>query len=353
MKRLTLASLALAVLALAACGGGGSSGGGNGYVPPPVPQPTVAPQAATLAYSWVGALAPGGATQTFSIDRRSQSASPTPTPIPVLSSVCDPRSNDCRPPGQQQWPSDNIDPLINVIDEASPEPSPMPSASLVMPGNLTVQPKPSSAPYTYTYMQNVALTHTCGNASATVGTQNLSIPVCVFPSVTIGCAPSVWDQPGGGYNTSVTGGWSFDANAPETTIAASDMYMTGPTCTGDFNITYAGPLEYRVYFPYGATAVPWGVNTIATISPSQWTNTFTFAYFYNGQGMSNNYGCGADLDCIVLFKTAAGNVVAMQMTMAGDNYQIGDPNPCGGQAQPCGDYFTAAYSIAQNGTFVH
>ncbi|MHB1798051.1 MAG: hypothetical protein ACYCUI_07065 [Vulcanimicrobiaceae bacterium] len=351
MKRLLHAGLALAILALAACGSGGSSGGG-GYVPPPVSPPTTAPLAATLAYSWSGALAPGGATQTFSVGRYTLSASPTPTPIPVLSSVCDPRSNDCRPPGQQQSPASNIDPTINVVDLASPEPNPMPSAALVMPGSLTVQPEPSSAPYTYTYMQNVALTHTCGNATATVGSHNLSIPVCVFPSVTIGCAPTVWEQPGGGYSTSVTGGWSFDQNAPETTIASSDMYMTGPTCTGDFNATYGGPLEYRVYFPYGATAVARTANTIATISPSQWTNTFTMVRFYNGQGMSENDGCGADLDCIVLFKTAAGSVVALQMTYAEDNYYVSNPNPCG-QGSPCGDYFTAAYSVGQSGTFAH
>ena len=270
----------------------------------------------------------------------------------MQSSVCDPRSADCRPPSQQQYRGTDINPTINVVDLASPEPNPMPSATLAMPGSLTVQPEPSTAPYTYSYMQNTALAHTCGNATATVGAQNLPIPVCVFPSFTIGCAPAVWDQPGGGYSTAVTGGWSFDQNAPENTIAASDVYMTGQTCTGDFYALNAGPREYRVYFPYGATALEENVNTIATISPTQWANTFTNVTF-NGsenQGMSDNYGCGASLDCIVLFKTAAGNVVAMQLTREMNGYYVGDPNPCG-PATPCGDYFTAAYSVAQNGTF--
>ncbi len=357
MTRFTIAGLALAILALAACGGGGSSGAG-GYVPPPVSPPTTAPLAATLAYSWSGALAPNGATQTFSVGRYTLSASPTPTPIPVQSSVCDPRSADCRPPGQQQYRGTDINPTINVVDLASPEPNPMPSATLSMPGALTVQAEPSSAPYTYTYMQNTSLAHTCGNATATVKSQNLSIPVCVFPSFTIGCAPAVWDQPGSGYSTAVTGGWSFDQNAPETTIAASDVYMSGPNCTGDFYALDAGPAETIVYFPYGATALQENVNTIATILPSQWTNTFTHVTFLydenDGFGppynATNNYGCGGSLGCIVLFKTAAGNIVAMQMTRFSNGWTPTTGNPCG-PATPCGDYFTAAYSVAKGGTF--
>lgn len=329
--------------ALAACGGG-SSGGGPVPVPvasataTPTPKPTTAPQA--VHYAWQGSLAPGGGTQTFSIARID--ASGTATPIPVQATLCDPKTADCRAAGSQQYFGGDTNPTVDISDSATPAPTAAPTLS--PPPGLSVALQHSQSP-TFSYRFNTPTTAGCGDINVAFSNASGKVRECSYSVVTIGCATALANQPGGGYDTTVYSGFAFDTNSYVTDPTKADVYMTGQTCPGAFYAANGGPLEYKVYFPYGATALSTIGNSLATISPASWTNTFTSVTFNGGENQNGNSGCGAALNCIVLFKTAAGNIGELQVTRENDG------GPGSDLISGNGDWFTAGYALSSAGSF--
>jgi hypothetical protein len=151
------------------------------------------------------------------------------------------------------------------------------------------------------------------------------------------------DDPSGGYSTAVSGGFNFDTKTYTSTIAGSDIYITGQTCPGVFAAANTGPDDYQVYFPYGATAIDAGSNSLATVSPSQWKNDFTQLTL--NQNAGHNTPCGSSLTCIVLFKTSSGVIEEMFATYRNDSGV--DPT----LPNRSGDWFTAAYARDSGGVF--
>lgn len=344
MRYLTFVTFSAMAALLAACGGASS----GGITPQPVATATPPVQAtqtpgARVEYSWQGALAPGGGT-TIQGFRRTLSASPTP--IPVQATLCDPRVRDCRPPNVQQYHATDINPYITVTDTETPPPSAAPTMS--PPPGLSVALEKSSSP-NFTYQMQTPAQAGCANIGVTFPGASGTVPVCTFHTFLIGCIAALTYQPGGGYDTSVAGGYSFDAQTYTTDIASSDVYMKGPnTCPSAFAASNVGPSDYEVYFPYGATAIALGGDSIATVSPTQWANSFTQLSFY-GNTQST---CGGTLSCLILLKTRAGNIVAMEVTAYNAVYD-GIPADANYNTNAEGNWFNAAYSIASGGSFAH
>lgn len=335
----------MAALGLAACGGGSS----NGITPQPVATatPTVSPTqtaSARVEYSWQGALAPNGGTTIQSLRRTLSTSS---TPIPVQASLCDPRTNDCRPPGQQTRFSTDTNPYINLTDSASPAPSAAPTVS--PPPGQAVALEKSNAPI-FTYQVQTPSKAGCGDMGVTFPNATGTVRLCTYPVFTIGCIASLSTTPGGGYSTAVQGGYSFDTQSYTTDVVSSDVYVTGENCPGAFSEQETAAKVYVVHFPYGATALPGGQYSLATIDPTLWANTFTTLAL--NQDDRNNATCGGNLACIILVKTKAGNIVEFQATELNAAYD-GIPADANNDPNYEGNWFTAAYSIASGGSFAH
>lgn len=340
MNKILLGAALVAAISLVACGGGGSSGSsGGGTIPNPGPSatptvsPTNTPAVEQVKYAWAGTLAPNGSTGTFA---RSLTASPTP--IPVQATLCDPRSADCRPPGQQQYTGTDINPTVDLTDNVSPAPSAAPTLSPPPGWGMALQH--SSSPK-FTYMANTPTQAGCGNMQVVFPNATGTVRECAYSVFTIGCVPSLSNQPGGGYSTSVSAGFAFDTQSYVTDPTKADVYMTGGTCPGLFYAANAGPDDYEIHFPYGAIGLDRGSNTLATVSPTQWANSMT-QIEYN-QNVVLPAPCGSQLGCLVLVKTASGNIAEMEISRGAAD---GPLDPVYG-----GDWFTAAFANASAGSF--
>jgi hypothetical protein len=142
--------------------------------------------------------------------------------------------------------------FANVTLQVSPAPSPAVTPQWTVSGvGLTSSPNPGGD-------TNVVST-TIGQIGS--GTISASIPsigltatanVYVFPRFLISCGafpPFL----GPIDTTQFNSAFAFESGAamPQTTIAASDLYVTGPNCSGVFQDPAA--LLYTVHFPFGAT----------------------------------------------------------------------------------------------------
>jgi hypothetical protein len=150
-------------------------------------------------------------------------------------------------------------------------------------------------------------------------------------------------DPSGGYNTAVSGGFNLATKTYTSAVAGSDIYITGQTCPGAFGAANTGPNDYQVYFPYGATAIDAGSNSLATVAPSQWKNDFTQIVLNQNAYPVNP--CRSTLSCIILFKRASG--VVEEMFPIYRNASGPDPT----LPNRSGDWFTAAYADDSGGVF--
>jgi hypothetical protein len=251
-KFIALAAL-FAAAGLAACGGGG----GSSPAPTP-PIATVAPAAYTVSIHEVGGLAP------MSMGRATKSTTAVVQPILVT----EPDANPL-----QTWPD------TGGVAEAivAPAPSPAPATwsdttpQTTLPTSST--PVPNAAG---TYDNPVQAT----GRGAAGGTLTFNLPsisvsqttsLVKYSRVTLGCsATNSPNIPGG---TPFPGGVAIvnGVITPETTRAASDIYVSGAQCYGDFVTTETTP---TLHYPGGGAFIA-ASTTFSSITATSWVNTQT------------------------------------------------------------------------------
>ncbi|MHB1770094.1 MAG: hypothetical protein ACYCPH_03430 [Minisyncoccota bacterium] len=281
MKQLfTIAGLALAILALAACGGGGSSsGGGGGYVPPNPPPPATT-YSASLRF-----VGPLDGVQIQSDLRQAQSVSPmsAATPLPIM--IMSPIENGYI--GGSIYVGTNQQGVVQAIVSPSPASTPtvtfsQTDASATIAPTPTPQPgiTPPPLPAGVVAENGVASNgvdnvQASGVASAVIGSpvnqspttaifQYMALGVdCIAPTGPIGVLPSGAGEPGWYYTGT---GW-----AQTTDPTKADIYVTGSKCDGSFAVPGDnGTLN----FPGGGTFISTDT-PFSALTASQWANTET------------------------------------------------------------------------------
>ncbi|MHB8406250.1 MAG: hypothetical protein ACYDCJ_12585, partial [Gammaproteobacteria bacterium] len=274
MKRLTLAGLALAILALAACGSGGGSSGGGGYVPPPPPPATT--YSASLRF-----VGPLDGVQIQSDLRQAQSVSPmsAATPLPIM--IMSPIENGYI--GGSIYVGTNQQGVVQAIVSPSPASTPtvtfsQTDASATIAPTPTPQPgiTPPPLPAGVVAENGVASNgvdnvQASGVASAVIGSPvNKSPTTAIYQYMAVGvdCVSNRSSNPAssgpGWYYTGA--GW-----AQTTDPTKADIYVTGSKCDG----SYAVPNDNgTLNFPGGGTLISTDT-PFSALSASQWANTET------------------------------------------------------------------------------
>jgi hypothetical protein len=170
----------------------------------------------------------------------------------------------------------------------------------------------------------------------------ISANVFTYRVADIGCADP--GALGGASFTADSSGGNYEA---QTAPSASDLYVTGPACSGSF----ADPSGYTVHVPYGGMltnldGIP-GVtnNGFFTVSPAAWRSQFTQmtqaqfeAALVPCSTAANPRLCFTPENDVFLFKTSAGEVVKMYIAL---NHH----------ATTSGQNITGAFEVSSGGSF--
>lgn len=287
---------AILCAALAACGGG-SSGGGI------TPTPIVTNQPAyTSQIVFVGVLA-GRAIQADL--RRAQSLSPmvsgTPVPIMVVSPMT--AQDTIGNIGGSNGFGGYVEAVVSPMPSSSPSvtfTTDNPNSEFGTPGPSVTLPPGVIAQEPIGSNPSAINVQSAGTASAAISApvnQSPTTNVYTYRAISLECASPLAAA------SSPAWAWSGSTWNAVSTIAAADIYMTGPYCDAPFNSSES---ETTVHFPGGGV-------TISTDTPfsgivaTQWANTLTSADLaalitLNPDGSSNGE---------IVFKTSSGAVVKL------------------------------------------
>lgn len=276
MTRVLAVLLFVTPIALVACGGGGGSGitpgtgggGGGGG--------THVTYSARLVF--VGPLA-GARAQSAQIQPELQSLRPqdddsTPAPIMIASAISNNCNFFCGVAGNSQGvvealvsPQPSMTPATSFSQTAAdvelePTPTPAPSA--------TPAPLPSGVVAEDGVASNGATeVQTSGTATATIGDpvdESPTSPVYQYFAIAADCVSS--QSPSGSGP-----GWAWNGSAwvQVSTPAQADVYVTGSSCDGNYNVGADGG---TLHFPGGGVFVSTDT-PFSSVSASQWSNAYT------------------------------------------------------------------------------
>jgi hypothetical protein len=278
------------VVGLAACGGG--SGGGGTTLPhitpsgapssPPTatPTPSTAPAGYKITLTYTGGLQP----RTAASSRRRTPKDSGSSPAPIL--LVEPDSEVLF--GTPTLLTGENGSNVGVAVSVSPMPSSAPQFSASDPDVALATPAPNSA-YQQVVNSDVANTApVAGTFTVTVSPTSVTASVFTYERINLGCA-NVSPSQIGATGFEYAGGVKFVNGAPvaQTDPSASDVYISGPTCYGNFQSMEA---ENTLHFPGGGASIDPTIS-FNTLTASSWSNaatSFTTASLTDGSTPISN-----------------------------------------------------------------